>query len=461
MRKIAGRAPGVLTALVLAGALLLLWPGTSSAVHVFATDDAYVDGSGGTNDFGLKVSSSATSLIKFNLADTLPSGICGSSVQKATLQVFVQGVSSTGSFTVKDLTSSFSESSVSTVPGTGSFSHPGSVSAQDKFVAVDVTDIVQAWVDSLGGGIGGGCDTNGEANNGLALQSTGGTNVTFDSKEVNGYGPRLDIVLASFGPTGATGPTGPTGDPGPTGPTGSTGATGATGATGPTGAPSTVPGPTGPTGAPGATGPTGPTGPSGADGATGPTGATGATGATGPSGPGGTGILNRQFTFTPAEVVNITTESTVYSVNLSSAELSTQNCVRTELLGTYLNNTGSNSNLTIKVKFGATTMYGDLKAMPKGTQRSAIYFVLKLCNAGFSNAQKMGGVLAVSNATGNANTGGGFGDLAALTEFNAPIFGTATEDTTTPKAFVITVQHGTANANISFKPEVVITELLQ
>ena len=105
-------------------------------------------------------------------------------------------------------------------------------------------------------------------------------------------------------------------------------------------------------------------------------------------------------------------------------------------------------------------MYSDLKSMPKGTQRSAIYFVLKLCNADSASSQKMGGVLAVSNATNTANAAG-FGDISGLPEFISGIFATSAEDTSSAKTFGITVQHATANANLSFRREMVITELMQ
>src|SRR5207249_8575789 len=107
---------------------------------------------------------------------------------------------------VQDVTSPWNEATVSSAQTTGGSSASGSVSTSDDFVAVDITTLVQAWADKQN------C-TGGEANNGIQLTSTG-ANVTFDSKEINGYGPRLDITLADTGPTGPTGPTGATGPTG-------------------------------------------------------------------------------------------------------------------------------------------------------------------------------------------------------------------------------------------------------
>ncbi|MGH8607198.1 MAG: hypothetical protein ACREX9_07225, partial [Gammaproteobacteria bacterium] len=74
-------------------AVLPLWPTLSFAgVEAVLIDDAYTSSSSPSAKLGKKksllVSGSLRSFLKFNLA-TLPSGIVGADVEKATLKLFV------------------------------------------------------------------------------------------------------------------------------------------------------------------------------------------------------------------------------------------------------------------------------------------------------------------------------------------------------------------------------------
>ena len=127
--------------------------------------------------------------------------------------------------------------------------------AQDRsrFVLVDVTELVQEWLDRT------------LENNGLVLMpNAAGVSVEFDSKEnaTTSHEPQLEITLRA---TGAAGPPGPPGPPG------------AEGARGPAG----ERGPAGPPGPPGPAGPIGPSGPAGVAGPIGPAGPRGAAGVPG------------------------------------------------------------------------------------------------------------------------------------------------------------------------------------
>lgn len=160
------------------------------------------------------------------------------------------------------------------------------LSDTNRYVAVDVTSVVQQWLDgSL-------------ANHGLAIlpSATDPVRVEFDSKEntLTSHPIELEVATANGteGPPGPTGATGPQGLPGPSGPMGDVGPMGPPGPQGPTG-PQGLQGEAGQAGPAGATGPQGAIGPqgtAGATGAAGPAGAPGtpgAVGATGPQGPVG------------------------------------------------------------------------------------------------------------------------------------------------------------------------------
>ena len=203
--------------------------------------DTFVNsGSPGVNYGGnssLQMQSGRISLIRLDLS-VLPAG---ASVARGTLRLYVNGVTTAGSFNVYPVTSSWTESGVTytTRPPLGAAAvGPISVSSStsDQFVLVDITPLVQDWV------------SNGVANNGVALQLVGSTGrFTFDSKESaqTSHQPELEIVL-----------NGPAGPQGPPGAAGSPGAQGLMGPQGPQGL-SGPPGPEGPLGPPGPPDPNG------------------------------------------------------------------------------------------------------------------------------------------------------------------------------------------------------------
>ena len=278
------------------------------------TDDTYAQngtsGNNGTNVHLVVASPNTNAYIRFSLAE-IPSTLNGSSVEKATLRLFVNDVAITaGNFYICRLEAN----QVWTEDTLTGLNHPGCdlttpaieaavpSGAHQDYLLVDITPIVQYWLNNSG------------TNNGIGIWSSNpstsvgtGVNVTFDAKEDTdtSHDPQMDIVLTTGGSAGATGPTGPTGatgaqvqrvpqaqpghrvgrkarparrvqqdatghwrnwTDGPTGTAGTNGTNGVNGATGPTG-------PTGAAGAAGAKGATGSTGPTGV---TGPTGTTGA-----------------------------------------------------------------------------------------------------------------------------------------------------------------------------------------
>lgn len=254
--------------------LLISIVSTCSAQATPPTADTYVSSAYPKYNFGNSISlilqSGTTGYVRFNLA-ALPTG---ASVSKATLRLYVDAVSKSGTFDVYEIDSNWSESTLTyntPAPPLGTSAtggHPISVSSStlNQFLLIDITSLVQGWVN---GSI---------ANNGIALATSDAGSFSFDSKEslFTGNGPELEIAL-----NGPPGPAGPAGPVGPAGPAGVTGATGPAGPSGPTGAT----GPAGPQGSTGATGPVGPIGPLGPTGPQGPQ---------GPQGPGGGGLKEQK-----------------------------------------------------------------------------------------------------------------------------------------------------------------------
>ncbi|HWZ54578.1 MAG TPA: DNRLRE domain-containing protein [Verrucomicrobiae bacterium] len=167
-----------------------------------------------------------TSYIKFQLQSSLPPGTAAANVSKATLKLYLSpGTSPTGSIEIYAVTSPWTESSLNVgdqpTLAAAPFATGIPVTEGNSFVVVDLTQLVQEW---LNGTANGGID-----NDGLALvANTSSSFAVFDSKEsiVTSHEPRLEMVVTDQGSQG------PAGAAGPQGPTGSTGATGAAGTPG-------------------------------------------------------------------------------------------------------------------------------------------------------------------------------------------------------------------------------------
>jgi hypothetical protein len=198
------------------------------------SDDAYVNSAGPTTNYGaagtLGVESpSQTSFIRFDLT-AVPSGYTGAQVAKATLKLFVNGVTAAGNFNIDLVSGSWTEKTItySLQPALGNTIASGialTTASKNCYIEVDVTSTVQAWLNGT------------EPNDGIALVANSPLNATFTTKENTGtsHPPELDIVYLGSGAPGPAGPTGPQGPQGPQGTIGPQGATGLTGPQGPTG----------------------------------------------------------------------------------------------------------------------------------------------------------------------------------------------------------------------------------
>jgi len=246
----------------------------SASAQVVLTDDANTSSLFAKTNFGnsiaLIVCPGSNAYLKFSLANLGP-GITSSNVSKASLVLYVDAVLTSGSVDVYQISSSWSEGSITYAnsPTLGAKLFSAVSVSKTGFLALDLTSSVQSWLSGT------------LANNGIALVPTLGSpiSVAFDSKEniLTSHAAGLGVELASVGPQGPQGPVGPQGTPGLQGPQGLTGPAGPAGLQGPQGA----------TGLTGPLGPAGPIGPTGSTGPQGPAGAQGNPGAMGPAGPAG------------------------------------------------------------------------------------------------------------------------------------------------------------------------------
>lgn len=213
--------------------------------------------------------------IQFNLAG-LPPGTTGSQIESARLTVFVDKVTTGGSFDVFAATAAWEESTLvtSNAPAPGAAIASANVSDKSKlnsFVDMDITNLVRDWVDAA------------TPNHGVVLRASQNNptlNISFNSKEntKTSQAPSLRVFVKPVVTAGAQGPAGPQGLQGSQGDKGDKGDKGDTGNAGVQG-PQGLPGQTGPQGIQGLPGQTGVQGPKGDKGDTGNTGLQGPVGA--------------------------------------------------------------------------------------------------------------------------------------------------------------------------------------
>jgi hypothetical protein len=144
-------------------------------------------------------------------------------LRSATLRLFANEVVRAGSVEVTMLAGAWDERTVThgSVPAAVRRRGGGvSVGRSRSYVAVDVTEMVAAWLDGAG-------------NHGLLLGAeTAGTSVIFDTKESTGTSHPAMLELSWEGPVGPAGPAGPVGPVGPAGPEGPGGPKGPAGVSG-------------------------------------------------------------------------------------------------------------------------------------------------------------------------------------------------------------------------------------
>ncbi len=103
-------------------ALLFLAPSAGHAAGATLTNDSHTSTSKPNNNFDaaatVNVSSIEKGFLRFDLAD-LPAGVVSAEVEKATLKIYLSAVSAGGSFQVCQVTSTWTEATITqnTIPG--------------------------------------------------------------------------------------------------------------------------------------------------------------------------------------------------------------------------------------------------------------------------------------------------------------------------------------------------------
>lgn len=182
-----------------------------AAAQIPATDDSFTTSSSPANNFGTQssvdvIGPGVNGYIRYDLT-ALPAGLTGANVNKATMRLYINGVTTAGTFDVYEVTGSWTEGTITynNAPPLGAKVASAIMIQASKryFIDVDVTQAVQDWLNQVQGNYG----------LGLVASSGSSISVSFDSKEntSTSHDPELIVSLISVGPQGPQGPTGPAG----------------------------------------------------------------------------------------------------------------------------------------------------------------------------------------------------------------------------------------------------------
>jgi trimeric autotransporter adhesin len=165
--------------------------------------DAYTNTADPATNYGTKTlldveSASQTAYIRFDLS-SIPADYGSANISKATLKLYVNSVTTAGSFNVDYVTGTWAESTITAdlAPALGTTiaaSVPLTTADKNQYILIDITTAVQAWLS-------------GTSNDGIALVGNSPVNATLDSKESTStsHAAELDIVFAGGGGGGIAG----------------------------------------------------------------------------------------------------------------------------------------------------------------------------------------------------------------------------------------------------------------
>ena len=170
------------------------------------------------------------------------------------------------------------------------------------------------------------------------------------------------------------------------------------------------------------------------------------------------GVMNQSMT--QAGPDNTTSETTLYSFSVPANALGATGALRCKIYGQFRPNTAA-ATFTIRVKFGATTMWADVTASRAiDTDIAAFEIEFVLANTA-TNAQRLGGYCHLGQTIAATN---GFGDMsladgaAGNLSNSTPFYGTAAIDTTAAATLDVTAQLSAAGASNQCLKQMAILE---
>jgi len=160
-------------------------------------------------------------------------------------------------------------------------------------------------------------------------------------------------------------------------------------------------------------------------------------------------------------VINDTSSSSasnVVSFAVGANYLGTNKQVRVEIQGDFINNSASTTNLTITFQYGATAMWTSTFSKSATANRVPFVATVYLSAVNSTSSQILNGsILTVSG--GAATVGTGSLAVASASWIGAAFEGTATEDSTASKNFLMTTTWASGASTCEFKVQRVTATL--
>jgi hypothetical protein len=147
-------------------------------------------------------------------------------------------------------------------------------------------------------------------------------------------------------------------------------------------------------------------------------------------------------------VTNTVVETAVYTKSISGGVIGTNSRIRLTLAGSIVNSSGTNRDLTIRLKYGATTLATAAVDVRNGITAGGAEIIAYLSADGATDAQH--GLIRALSAGGSSSGR----DRAAAGS------GTAAEDSTGALNLVVTVQWAAASTNLTYVMRHAVAELL-
>ncbi len=179
---------------------------TGAYAQLTPSADAYTNSALPTTNYGAatildveNATATQTAYIQFNLS-SIPAGYTGADITKATLKLYVNAVTTAGSFNVDYVNGAWAEKTITAnlAPALGTTiaaSVPLTTASKNQYILIDLTSAVQAWLNGS------------QPNDGIALVGNSPLNANFDSKEntSTSHAAELDLVFVGGGTlTGVT-----------------------------------------------------------------------------------------------------------------------------------------------------------------------------------------------------------------------------------------------------------------
>lgn len=159
-------------------------------------------------------------------------------------------------------------------------------------------------------------------------------------------------------------------------------------------------------------------------------------------------LVRGQYVVASGDVANTTTETTNVSYTIDDFQIN--DTINIVILGGLTNNVGSNQNCTIRIKMTGVTLAFDFTAIPTSASARSIFGTVTIAGADFLGLRA--GAAGRLNLSGAGSTGADFGGLA-----RAVLVGSSALTAGDPLAVTLTVQHGSASANLTARFAISVT----